>query len=65
MNLYGITDEFGYDEDYSYLEDLIDLAIKKLVNILQTISLCKNFGKCLLIADRPINNKNPQTPPTQ
>lgn len=30
MNLYGITDEFGYDEDYSYLEDLIDLAIKKL-----------------------------------
>jgi len=30
MSLYGITDEFGYDEDYSYLEDLIDLAIKKL-----------------------------------
>lgn len=30
MKLYGITDEFGYDEDYSYLEDLIDLAIKKL-----------------------------------
>lgn len=27
---YSITDEFGYDKDYSYLNDLLDLAIDKL-----------------------------------
>lgn len=30
MKQYEITDEFGYSEDYSYLEGLLDLAIKKL-----------------------------------
>ena len=30
MNLYTITDEFGYDEDYSYLDSLLELAIDKL-----------------------------------
>lgn len=27
---YEIIDEYGYKEDYSYLHDLLDLAIKKL-----------------------------------
>lgn len=30
MKLYSIVDEFGYDEDYSYLESLLDRAIDKL-----------------------------------
>lgn len=30
MKQYAISDEFGYEEDYSYLEDLLDLAIAKL-----------------------------------
>ncbi len=30
MKQYGITDDFGYDKDYAYLDDLIDLAIDKL-----------------------------------
>ncbi len=28
--IYTITDEYGYDEDYSYLIELLDLAIDKL-----------------------------------
>lgn len=30
MKQYTITNEFGYKEDFSYLEDLLDLTIKKL-----------------------------------
>lgn len=30
MKQYSIVDEFGYEEDYSYLNDLLDLAIEKL-----------------------------------
>lgn len=30
MKQYTITDEYGYKEDYSYLDDLLELAIKKL-----------------------------------
>ncbi len=30
MKQYEIINEFGYDEDYSYLDSLLDLAIKKL-----------------------------------
>lgn len=30
MKQYNITDEFGYESDYSYLEELLDLAINKL-----------------------------------
>ena len=30
MKQYTITDEYGYKEDYSYLDELLDLAIEKL-----------------------------------
>lgn len=30
MKQYAISDEFGYENDYSYLDDLLDLAIAKL-----------------------------------
>ena len=30
MKLYTIIDEYGIKDDYSYLDDLLDLAIKKL-----------------------------------
>lgn len=30
MNLYSIQDEFGYDSDISYLDGLLDIAIKKM-----------------------------------
>lgn len=30
MKLYNIVDNYGYDEDYSYLNDMLDVAIKKL-----------------------------------
>lgn len=30
MKQYEIINEYGYDEDYSYLDSLLDLAIKKL-----------------------------------
>ncbi len=30
MDWYTINDEYGYDEDYSYLSELLDLAIEKL-----------------------------------
>mgnify|MGYP006990160749 CR=1 FL=1 len=30
MEQYSITNEYGYEEDYSYLDDLLRLAIDKL-----------------------------------
>ena len=30
MKQYAITNEYGYEDDYSYLDDLMDLAIRKL-----------------------------------
>ncbi len=30
MKQYSITDEYGYEEDFSYLDSLLDLAIDKL-----------------------------------
>lgn len=30
MKLYSIIDEFGYEDDYSYLEDVLDIVIKKM-----------------------------------
>lgn len=30
MKQYTITDEFGYNEDYSYLNEVLDLAIEKM-----------------------------------
>lgn len=30
MKMFSIVDEYGYDSEYSYLEELLDLAIKKL-----------------------------------
>ena len=29
MKIYSITDEYGYDEDYSYLDSLLENCIKK------------------------------------
>ena len=29
MNIYSIIDEYGYEGDYSYLDSLLELAIKK------------------------------------
>lgn len=30
MKLYSITDEYGYKEDFSFLNELLDLAVSKL-----------------------------------
>lgn len=30
MKLYSIENVYGYDKDYSYLDDMLDIAIKKL-----------------------------------
>ena len=70
MNDYSITNEYGYKEDYSYLNDVIERTLKKekvknaIHIILYTKSLFKKSGKCLLIALKPIYKRYPAIPPT-